>query len=212
LERKSLALPKLERAFQDECLHTLQKMGYAHKQVQDATRCEHCHQVVYPFHKGWADYHAELQSQHYGYNHVIKVECKAGEDRFNFKNLRLDQRLWMKNWLSTNPDGSGWLWLQLGNKRVGSNDPMARRVWMISYHFALRHFMQVMWYEGLKYIPISKEVSADHKMRIDSRWNCEDLFYPYRMEWIGKGCWRPNELHPLYSHIRIKYVEFGINQ
>lgn len=195
----------LEKEFQKEVVRTLNQFGgFCHKLVQDATVCPKCFSKVHPVHAGWPDYSAELPLR-YGIDMAIKVEMKAGKDRFTFKELRDDQIAFLTEYKSP-----AYLWLQLGTERVATSSFMARKSWMIP----IRHYLDAADYIqqecGVGYIPINEQAVTAFNMRFKQpALNATTLFRIYELEWLGDNVWIPNRNHTIWSYpLKVTYEQF----
>jgi hypothetical protein len=189
----------LEKDHQAECYRTLKAFGgFAHKLVQDTVVCTNCYHPVHPKNKGWPDYHGEILLNT-GLYMPVKVECKAGEERFNFNQITDEQIEFLKEY-----KGISFLWLQLGMKMVATSDFLARRVWMIPVQTYFEKVEYIREKHNVQYIPLSHEVALQFNMRFKEQADTAlQLFAQYEMEWIGgKGnqFWRPNPLHPIWDY------------
>lgn len=199
----------LEKEFMKECGRTLGKFGWATKLVQDSVMCLNCHRPVHPVHKGWADYHVEIKTDCGPI--AMKVECKGGRDRYNFDQIKPEQRAWLLDW-EERTGGVSWIWLQLGDKRVGSANAMARRVWMVPTRILFRREEEIREVFNLNYLPINIETALANNMRLKHNpYNAETLFSAFSMEWQSDNLWKPNRSHPIWETMEGMLTYDGFN-
>ncbi len=178
----------LERDFaQGECFTFLNLVGVGRKNV-DAIICNRCHStIIKSTARGIADYNATVAGC------GLVVEVKAGRERFNFAELRLDQRTWLRHWM-VKAEGIAWVWLQLGSERVNAKD-YPRTAFLMPFHILTAIRRRVRFEGNSKSLALNELAASTRKLETQKKLWATNLLNDYRLEWKGNGLWMPNEDH-----------------
>lgn len=195
-----------EKEYQGEVFKTLSKFGWAIKLQNDVVVCTYCHKPIHLIHTGFADYHCDVIAKD-GRPFPIKVEMKANYRRFELSQIAPEQINFLTEWHELT-HGNAYVWLQLGEDKVNSKKTIyPRSAWLIPAPYFFYSMKTVQEKGGVKYIPMNTATANDGRIK-DKTLTCNNLFYAYRLEWMGDKLWRPNKDHTIYINAKVQYDDF----
>lgn len=127
----------------------------------------------------------------------VYVEIKCGEDSFDLRNWRPNQRAWALEWaIGTGTDY--YIWLRMGTQdpRVSVDKPLRKRTWLVPYHPMIQIVGLV---ESLQFA-LPYRTTKNHTLAMRERqYDAVTLFADYELSWAGDGRWSIPETHVFHQ-------------